>query len=289
MPPSLELNTPFEDGTVSKPEYQCEVLKTGKELVGDTHCDLLVRKSVESTLEEWDWDNLIWGKVRRLVFNLQKRIYKATKAGRYKKARDLMYLLQNSFYATLLAVRTVTTDNKGKRTAGVDRVKVNTPQKKKALVIEMLDTIQKGWDKYKPKPAKRIYIPKANGKLRPLGIPTIKDRAMQATTKIALEPFYEAKFESCSYGFRPAMSCQDAIDKITKVLLRKQKWVLDADIKGCFDNIDHKFLAEQIDTHWRPVVKRWLKAGYMEKSDYNQTNMGTPQGGTISPLLAKRL
>jgi len=241
---------------------------------------------IAKTCDLWDWDNIVWGKVRRLVFNLQKRIYKATKNGRYKKARDLMYLLQNSFYATLLAVRTVTTDNKGKRTAGVDRVKANTPQRKKALVIEMLDTIQKGWDKYEPKPAKRIYIPKANGKLRPLGIPTIKDRAMQAATKIALEPFYEAKFESCSYGFRPAMGCQDATDKITSVLLKKQKWVLDADIKGCFDNIDHKFLALQIDTHWRPIVKRWLKAGYMEKSDYNRTNMGTPQGGTISPLLA---
>ncbi|TGO02744.1 hypothetical protein PN36_19870 [Candidatus Thiomargarita nelsonii] len=124
---------------------------------------------------------------------------------------------------------------------------------------------------------------------------------MQAVTKIALEPFYEAKFESCSYGFRPAMGCHDAIDKIAGALLKKQKWVLDADIKGCFDNIDHKFLASQLLPlqHWRPIVKRWLKAGYMEKSDYNQTNMGTPQGAeakvfarenfclcTISPLLA---
>ncbi|TGO03032.1 hypothetical protein PN36_14040 [Candidatus Thiomargarita nelsonii] len=189
----------------------------------------------------------IWGKVRQLVFNLQKRIYKATKSGRYKKAKSLMYLLQNSYYATLLAVRTVTTENKGKRTAGVDRVKVNTPRQKMALVKDMLDTIQRGWDKYRPMPAKRIYIPKANGKLRPLGIPTIKDRAMQAVTKIALEPFYEAKFESCSYGFRPAMGCHDAINKIAGALLHKQKWVLDADIKGCFDNIDHKFLASQID------------------------------------------
>ncbi len=229
---------------------------------------------------------LVWGKVRRLVFNLQKRIYKATKAGLYRKARSLMYLLQNSYYASLLAVRTVTTDNKGKRTAGVDRVKVDTPKRKMALVKDVLDTIHKGWDRYKPMPARRIYIPKANGKLRPLGIPTIKDRAMQAVTKLALEPYYEAKFESCSFGFRPGMGCHDAIDKIASVLLKKQKWVLDADIKGCFDNIDHKFLATQIDTHWRHIVKRWLKAGYMEKSDYNQTNMGTPQGGTISPLLA---
>jgi len=169
--------------------------------------------------------------------------------------------LQKLLPLMLLAVRTVTTENfrgkcfcaqkhlplKGKRTAGVDRVKANTPKRKMALVKDMLDTIQRGWDEYRPMPAKRIYIPKVNGKLRPLGIPTIKDRAMQAVTKIALEPFYEARFESCSYGFRPAMGCHDAIGKIAASLLKKQKWVLDADIKGCFDNIDHKFLASQID------------------------------------------
>jgi len=209
--------------------------------------DKLRYENIEFVMAKWDWDKLVWGKVRRLVFNLQKRIYKATKSGRYSKARNLMYLLQNSYYATLLAVRTVTTENKGKRTAGVDRVKVNTPKRKMALVKDMLDTIHTGWDKYRPMPAKRIYIPKANGKLRPLGIPTIKDRAMQAVTKTALEPYYEAKFESCSYGFRPAMGCHDAIDKIAGALLKKQKWILDADIKGCFDNIDHKFLASQID------------------------------------------
>ncbi|KHD08329.1 hypothetical protein PN36_16545 [Candidatus Thiomargarita nelsonii] len=187
-------------------------------------------------MRHWDWDYLIWGKVRRLVFNLQKRIYKAAKACKYRKARSLMYLLQHSFYASLLGVRTVTTENKGKRTPGVDRVKANTPKRKKALVMDVLDTIQKGWDKYEAKPAKRIYIPKANGKQRPLGIPTIKDRAMQAVTKLAMEPFYEAKFEAASYGFRPGMGCKDAIDKITMVLLKKQKWILDADIKGFFDN-----------------------------------------------------
>jgi len=251
-----------------------------------THCDKLRCESIEFVIAKWDWDKLVWGKVRRLVFNLQKRIYKATKLGHYKKAKSLMYLLQNSYYATLIAVRSVTTENKGRRTAGVDRVKVNTPERKMALAKEMLDTIHTGWDKYRPMPAKRIYIPKANGKLRPLGIPTMRDRSMQAVTKLVLEPYYEARFESCSYGFRPAMGCHDAIDRIAGALLRKQKWVLDADIKGCFDNIDHKFLAKQISTHWRPIVKRWLKAGYMEESNYNQTDTGTPQGGTISPLLA---
>ena len=122
--------------------------------------------------------------------------------------------------------------------------------------------------------------------MRPLGIPTIKDRALQASVKLTMEPFYEALFEPCSYGFRPAMGCHDAIEKIAGKLLTKQKWVLDADIKGCFDNIDHKFLLKQIDTHWRPIVKQWLKAGYVYEKEAHATEMGTPQGGTISPLLA---
>jgi len=251
-----------------------------------TYSDTLVHKDLNSVLAMLDWDRLVWGKVRRLVFNLQKRIYKATKLGKYRKAKSLMYLLQNSYYGTLLAVRTVTTDNQGKRTAGIDRVKANTPKRKMALVKDILDTIRLGWDKYRAKPAKRVFIPKANGKLRPLGIPTIKDRAMQASTKSALEPYYEAKFESCRFGFRPGMGCHDAIDKIANVLIKKQKWILDADIKGCFDNIDHSYLAMQIDTDFRPIVKRWLKAGYIFDKQFNQTKMGTPQGGTISPLLA---
>jgi len=253
---------------------------------GIRHCPSCFRTISSPDMRLWDWDEIIWGKVRRLVFNLQKRIYKLTKAGKYRKARSLMYLLQHSYYASLLGVRKVTTENKGKKTPGVDKVKVTTPKQKMNLVVNVLDTIQKGWDKYEAKPAKRIYIPKANGKKRPLGIPTVLDRAMQAVTKSALEPFYEAKFESASYGFRPGMGCTDAIDKITATLFRKQKWVLDADIKGFFDNIDHEFIVKQTDKYWRPIVKKWLKAGYMEENKYNPTKFGTPQGGIISPLLA---
>ncbi|MEN8218652.1 MAG: group II intron reverse transcriptase/maturase, partial [Pseudomonadota bacterium] len=237
-------------------------------------------------MKDWDWDTIIWKKVRQLVFNLQKRIYKATKAGKYSKAKNLMYLLQNSKCGALYAVRKVTTDNTGKRTPGIDFKTAKTPKDKIRLVKNVLDTIRGGWDKYRPVPAKRVMIPKANGKMRPLGIPTIKDRAMQAATKLALEPHYEAKFESCSFGFRPGMGCHDAINKITSVLLKKQKWILDADIKGFFDNIDHDYLAMQIELHWRPIVKRWLKAGYVFEKETHQTEMGTPQGGTISPLLA---
>ncbi|MEN8221246.1 MAG: reverse transcriptase domain-containing protein, partial [Pseudomonadota bacterium] len=125
-------------------------------------------------------------------------------------------------------------------------------------------------------------------KMRPLGIPTIKDRALQAAVKSVLEPYWEARFEPNSYGFRPAYGCHDAIDAITKslVISKKGKWVLDADITGCFDNIDHEALLSKLNTQWRGIINQWLKAGYMERGEFNSTKAGTPQGGTISPLLA---
>jgi len=192
---------------------------------------------------------------------MQKRIYKAVKEGRLRTAKKLAKLLNRSHSAIVLGVRKVTTDNKGRKTAGVDLKTALTKPAKVKLVKEILDKVHKGWHKYKAKPAKRVMIPKSNGKRRPLGIPTISDRAMQMVTKMALEPYYEARFESCSYGFRPAMSIHDAIDDIFKCLSLQSKWIRDADIKGCFDNLDHKFLLKQIDTHWVPIVKQWLKAG----------------------------
>jgi RNA-directed DNA polymerase len=230
-----------------------------------------------------DWDSVNWRKAHRLVRNLRQRIFRATQANDHRRVRSLQKLMLRSHSNTLTSVRRATQINAGKYTPGVDKVVVKTPEARGKLV-DYLSTLQP----WRAKPARRVYIPKSNGKLRPLGIPTVLDRCLQARVKNALEPSWEAKFEGSSYGFRPGRGCHDAIAKIFLLATpnKRKKWVVDADIKGAFDNIDHDFLLRTLgDVPGKELIKQWLKAGVMEDGAFHDTPAGTPQGGVISPLL----
>jgi len=236
-----------------------------------------------------EWLAIVWKKAERVVFQLQKRIYKAVKAGQVKRAKKLCKLLVRSKSTALVNVRRITQDNKGKKTAGVDGITCLNPKERINLVNELLDLAKGNWKKYFAKPILRFFIPKKNGKMRPLGIPTIKDRAVQGIFKTAIEPIFEAKFEASSYGFRPAHNAHDAIQLIYNNLKSVEKWVMDADIKGCFDNISHEFLLERmndLNPIDKKIVSQWLKSGVMDKQEFSLIESGTPQGGIISPLLA---
>jgi RNA-directed DNA polymerase len=230
------------------------------------------------------WIAVDWQRANRVVRNLRWRIFRATQAGDWNKVRSLQRLMRSRYSNRLVSVRRVTQTNAGKETPGVDKVVVKTPEARGKLVDD-LATVQP----WRGKPARRVYIPKANGKLRPLGIPVVKDRCLQAMVKNALEPSWEARFEGSSYGFRPGRDCHDAIEKIYGLACphRKKKWVLDADIKGAFDNISHDYLLRAIGpVPGRELIKQWLKAGYVEEEVFHATERGTPQGGVVSPLLA---
>lgn len=260
----------------------------------DTQTTQIAQAQAQATLANGterptDWSSVNWRKANRQVRNLRQRIFRASQAGDLRKARSLQKLMLRSYSNTLVSVRRITQINKGKNTAGVDKLVVKTPGARGRLA-DQIETYQP----WQAKPAKRVYIPKkgiAKGKLRPLGIPTVLDRVLQAKVKNALEPFWEARFEGTSYGFRPGRSCHDAIVKIymlTNADRRKRKrWVVDADIKGAFDNINHEFLLQTIGSApGRELIRQWLKAGYMEGGVFHETEAGTPQDGVISPLLA---
>lgn len=230
-----------------------------------------------------EWADIKWKLVKRRIRNLRQRIYRATQNGQGNKVRSLMRLMLRSFSNLLLSVRKVTQENQGNKTAGVDRETALTPTKRVKLVKEMREHTP-----WKAKPTKRVYIAKTNGKRRPLGIPTIKNRVAQAVVKNALEPSWEARFEANSYGFRAGRSVHDAIFASWHRLRGGfDTWVLEADIKGCFDNISHDHILKTIgQVPGRELIKQWLKAGYIEAEVFHETESGTPQGGIISPLLA---
>ncbi|NMG23033.1 group II intron reverse transcriptase/maturase [Brasilonema bromeliae] len=229
-----------------------------------------------------EWNKVNWRKLERIVFKLQKRIYQASLRGDSKAVRKLQKTLMTSWSAKMLAVRKVTQDNKGKSTAGVDGVKSLNPKQR----IELVTTMNLN---QKVKPTRRVWIPKpGKAEKRPLGIPTMHDRATQALVKLALEPEWEAKFEENSYGFRPGRSTQDAMQMIFNCINQVHKYVLDADISKCFDKINHEKLLNKINTFpkLRRTLKAWLKSGVLDNGYYSETFAGTPQGGVISPLLA---
>lgn len=215
----------------------------------------------------------------KFVRKLQVRIAKAVLLKKFNKVRVLSRILTHSIYAKILSIWKVI-NNKGGKTAGVDKV-VWT---KETDLFEVAKTLKRRG--YKPSPLRRIYIPKRNGKLRPLGIPTMKDRAMQALYLLALEPIAETLGDKFSYGFRKFRSCRDAIKYIYTCLSKKNSatWILEADITGCFDNINHEWLVKHIPMDIQ-ILEKWLKCGYIENKKLFPTIAGTPQGGIISPTL----
>lgn len=230
--------------------------------------------------QQTNWDSIDWNRCELAIKKLQARIVKAQKEGRYGKVKSLQWTLTHSFYAKALAVKRVTS-NSGSKTSGVDGKLWSTPRTKANAIKELK---RRG---YKPKPLKRVHIKKSNGKLRPLGIPTLKDRAMQALYLMALEPVSEVTADTHSYGFRKKRCTMDAVRQIHNVLCKgySAQWILEGDIKGCFDHISHNWLMENIPMD-KVILKKWLTCGYVLGKQLFPTEEGTPQGGIISPTLA---
>jgi RNA-directed DNA polymerase len=230
--------------------------------------------------EAAEWYAIDWPTINRNVRRLQVRIAQATKEGSWGKVRALQRLLTHSFSGKVLAVRRVT-ENTGKKTPGVDQEIWDTPKKK----IQAVHALKRRG--YQPQPLRRVYIPKSEGKtMRPLGIPTMKDRAMQALHLLGLDPVAETIADKNSYGFRQQRSCADAIEQCYLALkIATTEWVLEGDIKSCFDRISHDWLLAHVPME-RAILRKWLKSGYMEKHVFHETTDGTPQGGIISPVLS---
>jgi len=232
-----------------------------------------------------DWDAVDWRQVEADVGRLRQRIFAASKAGDLKRVRNLQKLMLRSRANALVSVRRVTEINAGRRTAGVDG-KVVVGSQAKAEWVDWLLHRCRSWT---AKPVRRVYAPKANGKRRPLGIPVIGDRVLQALVLSALEPEWEARFEPKTYGFRPGRGCHDAIEAIFNTVSGRnprRRWILDADLAAAFDRLDHDHILGQVGTFpARKLVEQWLKAGVVERELFTPTEEGVPQGGVISPVL----
>ena len=227
-----------------------------------------------------DWHSIDWRKVWRTVRRLQARIVKAVAQGRWNKVKALVYLLTHSFSGRALAILRAVS-NSGAKTPGVDGVLWNTPEAKSAA----FGTLRRHG--YQPQPLRRVSIPKSNGKRRPLGIPTMRDRAMQALYLLGLDPIAESRADGHSYGFRLERRCADALNQVHRLLSNRHgpQWILEGDIKACFDRISHPWLLTHVPMDTR-LLRQWLEAGFLEKHAWFATTEGTPQGGIISPVLA---
>ncbi len=238
-------------------------------------------------LVQIDWNHVNWSKINHQVESIQQKIFRDAQIGNFREVKQHQKLLVRSFFARLWAVKLVTEVNSGRSTSGIDGRLYKTGKEK----VDLVESLR--LKNYKPNPVKVRWIPKASGGRCKLGIPTIRDRAMQALVLLAMDPEWEAKFEPHSFGFRPGRSAIDAISHIGNTLMHYKGrihhpgWIFDADISKCFDNIDHDALLAKVDgSPFQRIIEAWLKSGAISQIGFERTEKGTPQGGVISPLLA---